>query len=312
MKIGVSSYSFAQSFARGTMEILDAIDWVAASDATHFEITDAGLVATVATLERAAPEGSWDPADYSNRTRNLAKDLIDQPALIAAIRSHAEAKGVTLSNYSTGANFNCDDPAAEVARVKRHVDAAYALGIPYFRHDVVAWARRDASQAEFEQIFAAIVPCCQEVADYAATLGITTSIENHGFFMNNSERVRRLIYAVDRPNFRTTLDIGNFLCVDELPESAVAKNLPYASVVHLKDFYVRDFVPGNGWLTTVAGNAIQGSIVGFGDLPMKRLLTLIKASGFDGPISIEFEGQVPDLLAIETGIANALRIWSEV
>ena len=312
MKIGVSSYSFAQSFANGTMEILDAIDWVAASDATHFEVTGVGLVSTVATLERAAPAGSWNPADYPDRTQNLADDLVNQPALIADIRAHAEAKGVALSNYAMGANFNSDDPAAEVARVKQHLDAAHALGIPFFRHDVVSWARKDASLEEFEQIFAAIVPLCQEVADYGATLGITTSIENHGFFMNNSERVRRLIYAVDRPNFKTTLDIGNFLCVDELPESAVAKNLPLASVIHLKDFYVRDFRPGDGWLTTVAGNAIQGSIVGFGDLPMKRLFSLIKESGFDGPISIEFEGQVPDLYAIETSIANALRIWSEV
>jgi sugar phosphate isomerase/epimerase len=312
MKIGVSSYCFAQSFARGSMDILDAIDWVAASDATHFEIADAGLVVTAATLERAAPAGSWDPADYPDPKQNLAKDLPNQPALLAAIRAHAEAKGVPLANYAIGANFNSDDPAAEVARVKKHLDAAHALGIPFFRHDVVAWARKEASQEEFEQIFAAIVPLCQEVADYAATLGITTSIENHGFFMNNSERVRRLIYAVDRPNFRTLLDIGNFLCVDELPESAVAKNLPYAAVVHLKDFYIRDYRPGDGWLETVAGNAIQGSIVGFGDLPMKRLLSLVKESGFDGPISIEYEGQVPDLFAIETGIANALRIWSEI
>ena len=54
MNVGVSSYSFSQSFRRGAMDILDAIDWVAASDATHFEITGVGLVATVATLERAA------------------------------------------------------------------------------------------------------------------------------------------------------------------------------------------------------------------------------------------------------------------
>ncbi|MGC4107860.1 MAG: sugar phosphate isomerase/epimerase family protein [Thermomicrobiales bacterium] len=312
MKIGVSSYSFAQSFANGSMDILDAIDWIAESSATHLEIADAGLVATVATLERAAPAGSWDPAAYPDRTQNIAHDLPSQPALVAAIRAHAEAKGVTLSNLAIGANFNSDDPAAEVARVKRYLDVAHALNIPYFRHDVVSWARKDAGQDEFEAVFAAIVPLCQEVADYAATLGITTSIENHGFFMNNSERVRRLIYAVARPNFKTTLDIGNFLCVDELPESAVAKNLPHASVVHLKDFYIRDFVPGDGWLVTVAGNAIQGSIVGFGDLPMARLLTLVKASGFDGPISIEYEGQVADLVAIKTGIANAQRIWSEV
>ncbi len=312
MKIGVSSYSFSQSFASGAMDVLDAIDWIAASDATHFELTGVGLVATVATLEKGAPAGSWDPADYPDREQNIARDLVNQPALIAAIRNRAEAKGVPLSNYAVGADFRVDDVAAEIARVKQHIDTAHALGISFFRHDVVAWAWRDQDQAEFEETFAAIVPICQELADYAAPLGITTSIENHGFCFNNSERVRRMVHAVDRPNFRTTLDLGNFLCVDELPISAVPQNLPIASVVHLKDFFIRDAVPGDGWLATPAGNAIQGSIVGFGDLPMRRLLALVKASGFDGPIAIEYEGQAPDLLAVASSIANARRIWSEV
>ncbi|MGB3330320.1 MAG: hypothetical protein WBA46_15275, partial [Thermomicrobiales bacterium] len=154
MKIGVSSYSFSQSFAKGTMDILDAIDWIAASDATHFELTGVGLVATVATLERAAPAGSWNPADFPDRTANIAKDLVNQPALIAAIRAHAEAKGVPLSNYAVGADFRTGDVAAEIARIKQHLDTAHALGIPYFRHDIVAWNWRDQNQAEFEEAFA--------------------------------------------------------------------------------------------------------------------------------------------------------------
>jgi len=312
MNLGVSSYSFSQSFARGEMDILDAIDWIATSDASHFELTGVGLVATVATLERGAPAGTWDPADYPDRKANIASDLVNQPALIAAIRDHAAAKGVPLSNYSVAADFRAQDLPAELARVKQHIDTAHALGIKYFRHDVVAWAWREASQAEFEGIFDTLVQASRDLADYAAPLGITTSVENHGFCLNGSERVRRLITHVDRPNFRTTLDIGNFLCVDEVPESAVPLNLPYASVVHLKDFYHRDFVPGDGWLKTLAGNAIQGCIVGNGDLPMKRLMAAIKTSGFDGPISIEYEGQVPDLYAIETALANSLRIWNEV
>jgi hypothetical protein len=177
---------------------------------------------------------------------------VNQPALIAAIRDHAGATGVPLSNYAVGADFRGDDLAGEIARVKQHLDTAHALGIRFFRHDVVAWAWREESQEEFEGIFDRLVQASRELADYAAPLGITTSIENHGFCMNVSERVRRLIVAVDRPNFRTTLDIGNFLCVDEDPVSAVPLNLPYASVVHLKDFYHRDFLPGDGWLTTLA------------------------------------------------------------
>ena len=52
--------------------------------------------------------------------------------------------------------------------------------------------------------------------------------------------------------------------------------------------------------------------MGFGNLPMKRLLSLVKQSGFDGPISIEFEGMVPDITGIETSLANSIHIWNEV
>ncbi len=305
MKIGVSSYSFAKSFAKGTIDILGAIDWIAESSATHLEISIAGFV---------TPEIASEASDVeaSGKGMILGADLINHPRLIAAIKARAAERGVTLSNYSVGADFRNPDLAGQIATLKKHIDVAHELGITSLRHDVVEWAWRDANQAEFEQVFASVVPVCQEIADYAAPLGITTSIENHGFCMNNSERVRRLIHDVARPNFKTTLDIGNFLCVDELPESAVWQNLPVASVVHLKDFYVRDFQPGEGWLKTLAGNYIRGAIVGYGDLPMRRLLGLVKNSGFDGPISIEFEGLEADALGVETGLANAIRIWNEV
>ena len=77
---------------------------------------------------------------------------------------------------------------------------------------------------------------------------MTTTIENHGFSVQASDRVQRVLHAVDRPNFKTTLDIGNFMCVDENPIIGVMKNIPYASLVHFKDFYFRpyDEYPGKG------------------------------------------------------------------
>lgn len=48
-----------------------------------------------------------------------------------------------------------------------------------------------------------------------------------------------VIHATDRPNFKTTLDVGNFMCADEDPVVEVKKNAPYASMVHIKDFYLR-------------------------------------------------------------------------
>jgi hypothetical protein len=39
------------------------------------------------------------------------------------------------------------------------------------------------------------------VTEFAAGLGVRTMIENHGYYMQDSERVKRLVEAVGHPNF---------------------------------------------------------------------------------------------------------------
>ncbi|WP_414171740.1 sugar phosphate isomerase/epimerase family protein [Clavibacter tessellarius] len=186
-----------------------------------------------------------------------------------------------------------------------------SLGIPLLRHDVFAWPWREADDAEFERALATIVPVCRALADHAATLGIATTVENHGMSMNASDRILRLVEAVDRPAFRVTLDVGNSLCVDEDPLHAVPRLLPHAAVVHLKDFDVRDVPPDDTWMTTLRGRGIRGAVVGSGDLPLGELLGLVAASGFDGPVSIEFEGLEDPMTGFTQGLAAAQRLAAE-
>ncbi|WP_285728120.1 sugar phosphate isomerase/epimerase family protein [Psychromicrobium xiongbiense] len=282
MKIGFSSYSFSGALADGRLDLPGVLSWVAERGGTHIEISEAGLPAPL-TVESAQ-----------------------------ALKAQADALELPILNYVVAANFRQADPQAEVERLKGQLDIAHALGAQFFRHDVVEWAWRESSQAELEEVFAQIVPLVQQIADYAATLGITTSVENHGFFMNNSERISRLLYAVDRPNFKVTLDVGNFLCVDDSPYAAVARLAPQASVVHLKDFFIRTEFPGEGWLTTLSGNYIQGSVTGSGDLDLRRILRTVAANGFDGNLSIEYEGAQDCLSACEQALANARRLLAEV
>lgn len=102
------------------------------------------------------------------------------------------------------------------------------------RHDVAQSA--DRSIGNFNKQLERMAEACRQIADYALTYGITTSVENHGYFVQHSDRVQALIQAVDRPNFRTTLDVGNFMCADENSVAAVKNNISYASMVHIKDF----------------------------------------------------------------------------
>lgn len=214
MKPGVSTYSLLQAIKAGEMTVLDVIDWIAEQGGEHMEIVPYGF-----TLE-------------------------DQPELADAVRERAAAKGIALSNYSMPANFVQETQEAfeaEMERVKRHVDTVHRLGMKHMRHDVTAFTLPPEKWGidYLEDNLAQIVEGCRRIADYAAQYGITTTIENHGVSVQASDRVQRVLRAVDRPNFKTTLDIGNFLCVDEQPLVGVKRNLPFASLIHVKDFYIR-------------------------------------------------------------------------
>jgi sugar phosphate isomerase/epimerase len=205
---------------------------------------------------------------------------------------------------------------AEVDRVKQHVDLVRRLGMKHMRHDVTAFTipQEKMSIQWFEENLHLMMKGSQLIADYAAQYDITTTIENHGFSVQASDRVQRVLHAVNRPNFKTTLDIGNFMCVDENPVIGVKKNLPYASLIHFKDFYFRPFDehPGGGeWFLTSNGNYLRGAIVGQGDIEIRKIVRLIKESGYDGYITVEFEGMEECKSASRIAMDNLRRLWDE-
>lgn len=287
MKIGLSTYSLLRALQSGDMTVLDVIQWTKDNGGEHVEIAPLGF------------------------------DLEKNPELISQIKEKAEACRLPLSNYAIGASFLQEDKDAykkEIERVKHHVDIAYELGVTRMRHDVGFLPAEEATVSRFERDLPQLVQACQQVADYAAQYGITTSVENHGVYVQSTERIQRLIEAVDRPNFKTILDIGNFLCVDEDPLVAVKKNLPYASMVHFKDFYYRkDGVKrGAGWFNTANGNALRGAIVGHGDLPLVDIIKAVKDFGYDDDISIEFEGMEDCRQGSKLGMDLAKQLWETV
>jgi len=265
MKIGLSSYSLNRAIKNGEMTWPEAIEWTARNGGEHFEVVPIGV------------------------------DLTSDDALREAIVRSAKENGIALSSYTIGANFLTDTEEArqaEIARVKREVEVAAALGVTRMRHDAGSRPREETSTARFEADFPGLVDACRDVADHACRYGIVTSVENHGYHMQASERVHRLVLAVDRENFRTTIDIGNFLCADEDPIAAVKNNIGIASMVHFKDFYRRapGSDPGAGWFPSRAGYHLRGAIVGQGDIPIPAVAAIVRESGFDGFVSLEFEG----------------------
>lgn len=287
MKVGLSTYSLQQALDRKELTVPDAIRWIADQGGEHVEIVPMGF------------------------------SLIEHPELIDEIKAVAKEVGIDISNYAIGANFAVQEDAEaleqEIQNVMRQVDVAAALGVKLMRHDVAFRPAPEGTVAQFEIDLPVLVKACQRIADYAAGFGITTSVENHGYYVQSSERIQRLLHETARENFKTTLDVGNFLCVDEDPVSAVKNNIPYASIVHAKDFYWRPSYrnPGEGWFQTSHGNYLRGAIVGHGDIDMPEVFRVLKQSGYDGYISVEFEGMEDCKTASRIAMDNVRRLWEE-
>ncbi|MCQ2433476.1 MAG: sugar phosphate isomerase/epimerase [Clostridia bacterium] len=299
MKIGLTSYSMNNYIQSGMMSVCEVMRFAKEKGAEHIELVPFGF-----TLH------------------DDAKDTFNEP-LIAEIRRVSEEIDLPLSNYAVLADLlkpDADARRAEIERLKRHIDVAAKLGLKFMRHDISSFRRplESNTPTAFEREFPVAAAACQELADYAARFGVTTLVENHGFFVNGSDRIIRLIETVDRENFGMLLDTGNFACVDENCMVAVKKCAPYAKMVHLKDFYIRraDRLTGNGglfrcdsgcWFSSNSGESmLRGSILAQGDLDIWAILGFIKDSGYDGNVSVEFEGMEDGKIGSETGM-NAAR-----
>ena len=303
MKLGMSCYCLDPAMADGRMNVDEVIDFAAAHGCEHIEFVPFHL-------------------DFVTPDRKLNMELIDH------VREKCASAGIEISTYSVNGDLLKTDEAeqeAEIERIKRHIDAAEKLGLKRMRFDVASFRRPFSTNTiyNFNAEFPQMVKNGALLCDYAAEKDIHIVMENHGFFINGSDRVLRLIEAINRPNLKMTVDVGNFLCVDEDPVAAVKKCLPLAEMIHLKDFYIRkkDLLPdqtemfncNNGsWFETMGGKMLRGSILGQGDMDVWEILRLIKHSGFDGYISLEFEGMEECCQGTEIGLAMAKAIWNRV
>ncbi len=280
MKIGVSSYSFQQLISAGNE--------------------------TQLSIMKIAKEMGFDGIEFIDLD---PPEGVSEAEYAAMLREESEKLSLPITAYTIGANLLKDTGVdAEVERICRKIDIAELLGAKVLRHDA-AWGMPDdmKAYAGFEQILPVLVDGCKRVTEYAKSKDIITSIENHGLFCQDSERVERIITGVGDPNFGVLLDMGNFSCADENSALAAGRLAPFIKHVHAKDFHIKSgngINPGKGFFKSRGGNYLRGSIIGHGDIPVLQCISIIKASGYDGFISVEFEGMENCLDGIEIGLAN--------
>ncbi len=243
------------------------------------------------------------------------KDMSEQNFAVL-IREECDKYSLPVANYTVGADFlNTDDIDAEVERLRKKLDIAKILGAKGLRHDAsVGYRDERAHCLTFYDALPVIADGCRRVTEYAASLGIVTMIENHGHFCQESARVEKIVSAVGNGNFGLLVDIGNFLCADDDPITAVGRVAPFARHVHVKDFHIKggsEPDPGRGWFLSRGGTRLRGAVLGHGNVPVKQCIGILKRSGYDGYLSIEFEGMEQNIPALEIGLENLKRYMYE-
>lgn len=280
MKTSVSSYSYSSYMNNSGKNQLDLVPLAKEMGFDAIEFTD------------LRPSEGESQADFARR-----------------IRAEADKVGIEISSYTIGADLlNADSLDKEVERLKGQVDIAAILGVKVMRHDATGgYKGAERTYKTFEDALPVLAEGCRRVTEYAATKGIQTTVENHGQFAQDSVRVEKLVHAVGHPNFGLLCDIGNFLCADDPSVTAVSRVAPFARHVHVKDFHVKSGSepnPGKGYFTSRGGTYLRGAILGHGNVPVYQCLRILKQSGYDGYVSIEFEGIEDNLPALEIGLAN--------
>lgn len=280
MKISVSSYSYSKYLTQGHT-ILDVVDKAHEMGFSAMEFIDI-------------------PGDDFPARKEKAKE----------VKERLDSYGMEVTAYTIGADMykKGEDFQNQFDILKNQLDIASILNAPLMRHDATYQKPVFGNGLmSFDNMLPVMAENTRKVTEYAKTLGIKTCVENHGYVVQDAERLERYFNAVNHENFGLLVDMGNFLCADSDPILSVSRLAPYAIHVHAKDmiFYSGEgHNPGGGCFSTRGGNWLRGTVIGQGSVPVKQCLRALRFAGYRGNLGIEFEGCEDPIESIDRGHTN--------
>lgn len=207
-----------------------------------------------------------DPLTADVRERKLVKDECDR----------LELPIVSIACVALGlSDFNDSVRRFHIERVKKYLDLCYE----YEADNVLVvlgeyiWDRQVIPPAEQWELG---VKSCQELSDYAKSLGVRIALELEPFalsILNSVDTMSRFIDDVNREPVKANIDISHLVLANVEPQE-LRKLAGKAIHVHISDCDGKrhgDLPPGRGVV------------------PFEPYLQEIKHLGIDGTISIELE-----------------------
>ncbi len=232
----------------------------------------------------------------------------DKAAQLPKIRQQIADAGLDLAVYSIGNDFFQPDRAVwekQLADLKTGVDTANQLEVGLVRvfsgNHKAGYSLADGMDWIVEGLVAG--------AAYAQQHGVILALENHGLMAGRSDQVRQIIETVNSSSLRANLDTGNFLLVGQDPTDAARDLADLVALVHLKDFAVAPAGQTTHVYTGLDGVGYTGAVVGAGQVDLARIISILDHSGYDGWLSLEYEGgQDPLTIGVPHSLAAARKL----
>lgn len=229
----------------------------------------------------------------------LADGQIIEPAVPADVRARLRnapaALGIEVACLDTSCRVVEGSPQARAAALdagRSMIDLAVEIAAPCLR----VFGGALPAGATYAQIFSPTVEVLHALGTYAATCGVTLALETHDAWTRSGD-ILALIQAVNLPSVRVLWDVHHTYRAGETPAFTLARLGDLLACVHLKDSRVA--AGGSG--------AWDYCLPGEGSVPLQEICTLLKGSGYDGPLALEWEKHWhPDLVGPEVALPQAL------
>jgi sugar phosphate isomerase/epimerase len=255
------------------------------------------LGCTCASFGRAFAAGTMDQMKFleacAGELRVAGAELQDihfprtSLAYLRDLKTCADSLGLQIIGIGVHNDFGRREAnfrQAEVVKVKHWIEVAQALGAPLVR---IFAGRPEGPAAER---WADMIAALREAATFAAEARLTLGLENHNgaSFAPTADGILRILEEVRAPALQHLLDTGNY--ADGWP--SIAKTASLAVHVHAKFWHV----------------AADGSEP---DIDYPRVLGLLRAHGYRGWLSFEYEADEPEATGLPRALAYLRRALGE-
>jgi len=239
------------------------------------------------SYQRNFKAGRMDLESFIERCYQLRLDAVDLHArsfnsteerYLRRIKMLCLKRGLSVPCLCVSTDFGKREAQLpeELATFKHWVDVAHFLGIPIVR-SFGGWPPQGE---EREGAWARAVKSLREMAAYAEERGIVVGLQNHNGrgLVEKGEEVLKALEEVDSPYFSHILDTGQF--VDFYP--SIEMTSPYAIHVRAKIYQIE------------TGEERR--------LDYGQIFPILEEAGFNGTISIVYEGKEPEEIAIPKAV----------